>query len=130
MVVATSLTHYLLLLLMALVGSSLQSDFLPTCRCKIERMSMNVSAGVPGCDDATIKVRICNGACTSAQLVRLEPPFVSAMCNSCQSSNYKIKPKRVKFICDGKPTKHRVYLPVVKECSCSACTTTYADSFV
>lgn len=129
MVATSSLTHYLLLILLALVASSLQSDLSVQPECKIERVSVRVSADVPGCDDAIITVRACNGACFSGEAIIVDPPFSSNNCSSCQPDNYKVKPRRVLFTCDGKQAERRMYLPNVRGCRCFDCLT-YVDSSV
>ena len=115
-----SLVHYLLLLMLTLIGSSLQDEVLEKCVV----MKKNMTVDYPGCESEVIEMKTCNGACFSSLTTKLDPPFFSSACNCCQPTLYKTKPRRMEFICDGKPTMHRIYLPRIKKCKCSGCTIT------
>ena len=85
--------------------------------CGIERVTVNITH--EGCDDKAIVVRACNGLCISAVETTLSAPFVSSFCTACQPTYYRrSKMKKLKFMCNGKETVHRVYYPKILECGC------------
>lgn len=121
MAVTTGLVSYLVLILLALVsGSLLDTEKMSTESaenvCRVERMTTTVT--FEGCEDASIIVRACNGACISGMATILDPPYVYSECKSCRPTvvSEKYKFRRVKSMCNGTETIQRVYWPLIKEC--------------
>lgn len=85
--------------------------------CKRERVHLNVS--YPGCDSASTKVSICSGSCGSYTYITLFPPYQSSECNVCKSSSFWIGARRLMFNCNGVSKRHKVFLPIIKECACA-----------
>ena len=86
-------------------------------KCGIERVTVPVN--VEGCEETFTKVRVCNGACLSGVVAKLNPPFVSASCSSCQPTRHRSGKKRLlKFMCNGTETLQQVHFPLIRECGC------------
>ena len=83
---------------------------------QIERV--RVSVKYPGCESTTAVVKVCNGACISSHVLVLSPLFLSLTCTGCRAIQYRTKPERITFICDGVEFVHRVYLPTIEDCAC------------
>lgn len=109
---------YCLVLLLVFV-KSLQGDLQSVEKCDIERMRVNVE--YPGCKNSATFVRVCNGACLSAQTTTNFPTHFNLSCNFCQPTKYRIKPHGVYFICNGIKKRKRFYLPYIQECECQKC---------
>ena len=108
-----------MLLFLACVSCSLQEKIGNTTlenECQVERMRVPVE--YPGCENTTTVVKVCNGACISAHESILSPPFWSSTCTGCRAIQYRTKPKRITFICDGVEFVHRMYLPTMEDCVC------------
>ena len=135
MVSITNLVNCLLLSSLALVCGSWIDTMNADSECKIERVTTTVK--FDGCEDASIIVRACNGACYSAIETVQNPPFFCPKCESCQPILHekRFKRKRVQFMCNGTEATHRVYMPLIQDCKCVGTTTsinnsTYVDSSV
>ena len=147
MVATTSLVHYLLLISLTLVCGSWIAIGCPGIsqvsargrvrfgvrvrpdttdvkfECKIEKVTTTVK--YDGCEDASVVVRACNGACFSAVQTVVNPPYVCLKCESCWPILYnKNKFRMVQFMCNGTETTHRVYMPLIKDCKCVNTTST------
>jgi len=85
--------------------------------CQRERVHLNVS--YPGCDSASTKVNICSGSCGSYSYTTLFPPYQSGECNVCKSSSFRRGARRLTFNCNGVSRRHKVFLPIIKECACA-----------
>ena len=85
--------------------------------CGIERVTVPVK--VEGCEETVAVVKACNGLCRSEIATTLSAPFNIGSCTSCQPTRYiHSGKKRLKFMCNGKKTLRRVYLPKILECGC------------
>ena len=127
----SSLVRYLLLVSLAaaiVCGSSLiATDTKETdleaittwidITCRVERVTVPVK--VEGCEETFAKVRVCNGACLSAESTILEPPFYFGHCTSCLPTRHRSgRKKLIKFMCNGTKTLQRVHFPLIRECGC------------
>ena len=135
MVATTNLVNCLLLISLALVCGLWIDKMNAESECKIERVITTVK--YDGCEDASVVVRACNGACYSAIQTVVDPPFLCPKCESCRPILHEkmFKRKRVKFMCNGTETTHRMYMPRIQDCKCVGTTTsiknsTYVDSSV
>ena len=78
----------------------------------------NVTVGYPGCNSTQVIFRACHGACISAMIAIANPPYLRKHPSVCGPSQYRTKPRRIRFNCNGNEELHRVYMPRVSECIC------------
>lgn len=109
----------LLLTLATVPPTSCQSLGELESECKLEKTTVEVH--YPGCEPTTTTIPVCNGACLSGVRSILQPPFQQLTCNSCRAIQYRTKPKRLTFVCDGVEFVHRVYYPFAEDCGCVDC---------
>lgn len=87
--------------------------------CKMVRRPIAVP--YEGCEPATVTVKTCSGAVGSFEGFEVTPVnyiWTVFFKRSCMvvHGDYKIKPRRVKFNCNGIMEEKRIYLPVLKAC--------------
>ena len=91
-------------------------------KCGTERIDIQVH--LDGCEPATIRTRVCNGACISAVSTILDPPFTQMHCTSCRPIEYTSKSRTLSFTCNGEPVLKKMYFPFIKNCGCVNTTST------
>ena len=83
--------------------------------------NVTVEVKYEGCEPLLVKLRTCSGACLSSMESINIPPYQKRTCNSCRPTQWRVKPRRFTFTCDGVQVTHRLYYPVIDECGCVDC---------
>lgn len=72
-----------------------------------------------GCHDATIKVPVCSGLVKSSHTFTAisKTHFSERSYSCCSATNYRLRIRRILFICDGVAKLKKVHIPIAGKCA-------------